>query len=326
MSTSFLRPSILPKLALCGQFRSAPAGAAAERGTRLDVVFRDAIAGGWKAAGKLDPLELDAVQWAVDTARALANGSPLESDEEALKIWTLGMPGTGDLLCEELLWSADLKSGQKRNYLEQQAAYALGYMERAFADEWTVYLLYCDLREVETLRFTRESAEATVRNAIAKGVSGEPPTVNEYCGWCSNRFNCAPRRESLGLVEIEEKALLDSLPSELLREFITRAGIVEEFADEARGILKSRLVQGFKVAGVSLTTKRGSRKVPERVVELNLSALGVADVLAAYGPMSESKLREIWQRKIPGKPFPEDAVMESPGSAYITIRKPKAGK
>jgi hypothetical protein len=326
MSTSFLRPSILPKLSLCGQFRSAPAGAAAERGTRLDVVFRDAIAGGWKAAGKLDPLELDAVQWAVDTARALANGSPLESDEEALKIWTLGMPGTGDLLCEELLWSADLKSGQKRNYLEQQAAYALGYMERAFADEWTVYLLYCDLREVETLRFTRESAEATVRNAIAKGVSGEPPTVNEYCGWCSNRFNCAPRRESLGLVEIGEEALLESLPSELLREFVTRAGIVEEFADEARGILKSRLIQGEKVAGVTLTSKRGSRKVPERIVELNLGGLGVADVLAAYGPMSEAKLREIWQRKLPGNPFPEDAVMESPGSAYITIRKPKAGK
>ncbi len=326
MSTSFLRPSILPKLALCGQYRSAPAGAAAERGTRLDVVFRDAIAGGWKAAGKLDPLELDAVQWAVDTARALANGSPLESDEEALKIWTLGMPGTGDLLCEELLWSADLKSGQKRNYLEQQAAYALGYMERAFADEWTVYLLYCDLREVETLRFTRESAEAIVRNAIAKGVSGEPPTVNEYCGWCSNRFTCAPRRESLGLVEIGEKALLESLPSELLREFVTRAGIVEEFADEARGILKSRLIQGEKVPGVTLTSKRGSRKVPERIVELKLGGLGVADVLAAYGPMSEAKLREIWQRKIPGKPFPEDSVLESPGSAYITIRKPKAGK
>ena len=326
MSTGFLRPSILPKLALCGQFRSAPAGAAAERGTRLDVAFREAIEVRFDALKQLEPEEADAVKWAVSTAVLLANGSPLEADEEALKIWTLGMPGTGDLLCEELLWSADLKSGQKRNYLEQQAAYALGYMERAFSDEWTVYLLYCDLREVETLRFTRESAEATVRNAIAKGLSGEPPTVNEYCGWCSNRFTCAPRRESLGLVEIGEKALLDSLPSELLREFVTRAGIVEEFADEARGILKSRLVQGFKVAGVSLTTKRGSRKVPERVVELNLSALGVADVLAAYGPMSESKLREIWQRKLPGKPFPEDAVMESPGSAYITIRKPKAGK
>jgi hypothetical protein len=42
--------------------------------------------------------------------------------------------------------------------------------------------------------------------------------------------------------------------------------------------------------------------------------------------MSEAKLREIWQRKLPGKPFPEDSVMESPGSVYITIRKPKAGK
>lgn len=326
MNTDFLRPSILPKLALCGQFRSGPSGAAAERGTRLDVAFRELIALRFDALKQLGPEQVDAVKWAVSTAVLLANGSPLRSDEEGLKVLTLGMTGTADLLCEERLWSADLKSGQRRNYLEQQAAYALGFMDRAFADEWTVYLLYCDLREVDTLRFTRESAEATVRNAIAKGVSGEPPTLNEYCGWCSNRFTCAPRRESLGLVEIGEKALLESLPSELLREFVTRAGIVEEFADEARGILKSRLIQGEKVAGVSLTSKRGSRKVPERVVELNLSALGVADVLAAYGPMSEAKLREIWQRKLPGLPFPEDAVMESPGSAYITIRKPKSGK
>jgi hypothetical protein len=321
----FLRPSILPKLALCGSFRSAPAGEAAERGTRLDVAFRDAIEGGWKAVSKLELLEFRAVEWAVETAKALANGSPLNANEDSLRIEALGLIGTGDLLCEELLWSADLKSGQRRNYMEQQAAYAIGYMDRTFADEWTVYLLYCDLREVETLRFTRESAEAAVRGAIAKGVSGEPPTVNEYCGWCSNRFTCAPRRESIGLVEIGEKALLESLPSELLREFVTRAGIVEEFADEARGILKSRLIAGEKVAGVSLTAKRGSRKVPERVVELNLAALGVADVLAAYGPMSEAKLREIWGRKLPGKPFPEEAVMESPGSAYITIRKPKSG-
>ncbi len=93
------------------------------------MAFRDAIEGGWKAVSKLELLEFRAVEWAVETAKALANGSPLNANEDSLRIEALGLIGTGDLLCEELLWSADLKSGQRRNYMEQQAAYANGYYD-----------------------------------------------------------------------------------------------------------------------------------------------------------------------------------------------------
>ena len=164
----WLRPSMLPKLALCGHYRpEADAGEAAARGTKLDEVFRALIQMKNVNLSGLTDEEVEALRWAVSTAKALSGGHELEASEDALRVEALGLNGTADLLCEDAGWSADLKTGQKRNYVEQQAAYALGFMDRLFADEWTVYLLFCDQREVVTLRFTRESAEAAMRSALA---------------------------------------------------------------------------------------------------------------------------------------------------------------
>lgn len=321
----WLRPSMLPKLALCGLYRAeADAGEAAARGTDLDFKFRDLIAGN----AVVIPMGEDgeSLQWAIDTARALAGGLYLEAAESQLKIECLGMRGTADLLCEEGQWSADLKTGQKRNYLEQQAAYAWGFMERYFVDEWTVYLLFCDAREVETLRFTRESAEVAVRSALANAHDEFQPTINEYCGWCASRFTCSARREAVQIALKGNAPDFDSATGEQLRDFALRAKVVEEYAEEARERLKAKCIAGEKIAGVSLTSKRGARKVPARVIELHWKSLGTADILAAYGPMSEAKVLEIWKRKMPDTEFPADQVEEMPGSSYVTIRQPKAAK
>lgn len=320
-----LRPSMLPKLALCSWYRSEEnAGAAADRGTKLDVAFRAVIAGAALPAG-LTAEESANVRWAVDTARALAGGAELVSVEEELKIEALGLTGTADLLCPEHNWSADLKTGQRRNYLEQQACYALGFMDRQFVDEWTVYLIYCDLQEMERLHFTRDEAERLVRGVLAKEADPQSlPQVNDYCGWCALRFDCEARKERLGLIPLSELEVFDQAPSEILRDFVLRANIVEEFAAKAKEVLKERLVAGDKVAGVSLVSKRGARKVPERVIELHLKSLGVGDILAAYGPLSEAKLLEIWERKLPDTPFPKDQVQEVPGSSYVRVSHPKA--
>lgn len=324
--TSFLRPSALPKLALCGSYRPDPvSGPAAERGTTMDVAFREAIQGNWQKANAMDELELDAVKWAVATAKALAGAHDLEAREEQLKIEAIGMSGTADLLCADASWSADLKSGQVRNYAEQQAAYAVGFMDRYFVDEWTIHLLFCDAQEVVSLYFARDGAEALVRNVIAKAVSGEPPTPNDYCGWCALRFECSARQESLGIIPLEG-ILMEKQPSELLRNFALRAKVVEDFAERARELLKERVIGGEKIAGCSVVAKRGTRKMPERVVELHLMKLGVGDILNAYGPISETKLREIWSRKLPDTKFPEDQVQEMPGSSYLRVSQPKAAK
>jgi len=280
---------------------------------------------GIEPAEKLDSEEAGAVAWAVETAHALAGGLPLEAREEALRISCLGLTGTADLLCSAAGWSADLKTGQRRNYREQQAAYALGFMEITFTDEWTVYLLFCDLREVETLRFTREQAQKIVRSTLARARGEEPPQASEYCGWCVRRWDCSARREVLGILPLggPETTALAEQPSALLRNFVLRAAVVEDFANQARELLKERLLAGEKVPGCALVSKRGARKVPERIIEQYWKSLGTAELLAAYGPLSEAKLRAIWTRQLPDLPFPENEVQEMPGSAYIRVATPK---
>jgi hypothetical protein len=317
---------MLPKLAKCGHFRPAEAGDAAARGTRLDAVFRAWIAGETVDLAALDAPEREAVQWSVDTARALSGGAALQAAEDRLRVAVLGLEGTADLLCIEARWSADLKSGQKRGYREQQAAYALGFMEEYLAEEWTVYVLYCDLQEVETLRFTRPEAERVVREALARARGEHPPAVNEYCGWCARRFECPARKEALGIVPLEGPATLAlaDWPSPLLREFVLRAAIVEDFSEQARAVLKERCVAGERIPGVALNSKRGARKLEARALAPLVEALGAERVLTACGLVSEAKAREVWQGV--DAPFPAEAVQEMPGSSFVRVGRPKGGQ
>lgn len=327
--TDFLRPSMLPKLALCGHYRSDVAGAAADRGTRLDVAFRDSIARKNIDVSGFDSEEREAIKWASATARALSGDWPLESDENWLKIECMGMTGTADLLCVGAGWSADLKTGQRRNYVEQQAAYALGFMDLYFADEWTVYLLYCDLRELETLRFTRKDAEKLVRGALTSARGEEPPVVNDYCGWCVKRFTCPARRESLGIIEsdVMKLDLLDKLASPALREFVLRAKTVEEFAERARDILLDRTIAGEKTPGVAISSRKGSRKIEaDELFPLIVEggAPKIHEILTTCGTLSEAKAIDLWAGS--ALAFPADKVIELPGSSFVRISTPKPAK
>ncbi|HEY2343845.1 MAG TPA: hypothetical protein VGH90_12465 [Chthoniobacteraceae bacterium] len=325
-SKAWLRPSNLPKLAKCSQYRpDADAGEHAARGAKLDAIFRARIAKQNVDTAHLDDSEKEAIRWAVDTAFALAGPHDLESDESALRITCLGLEGTADLLCRAGRWSADLKSGHRHGYLEQQAAYALGFMDAFFEDTWTVHLLYCDLEVVETLHFTRDEALCVVRDALAKSHDSNPPAINEYCGWCARRWDCKARRESVGILPLGGPGAmrLSDATSPMLREFALRAAVVADFAEEARELLKQRLVGGEKVAGCSLVSKRGARKAPPELLERYIEDLGPGEVLAAYGPLSEAKLQDLWTRKLPDQSFPSEEIQEMPGSTYLRVSRPK---
>jgi len=336
MDTSFLRPSLLPKLALCGHYRSEEfAGAAADRGTKLDNVFRLALTPpellpktGTVGVILSDDDQIQAVEWAVKTARALAGEHDLEARESELRvdIPIHGMSGTADLLCEGAGWSADLKSGQVRDYEAQQAAYAIGFMERFFVDEWTVYLLFCDEQRVERLLFTLESATEIVHDALALWAGGVPPQPNDYCGWCAARWTCSARREQLGLVvPAGEVATIDleSMESDKLVAFTLACKTIEDFSGKARDILKERALKpGVKIPGVSVVSKRGSRTIPA------VWLLPVAkDLLPLLGNVSEAKAKEAWiASDQPAEKFPADKIIEGAGSTYITVRPMKAKK
>ena len=317
-----VRPSTLPKVKLCGHFESDPvSGPAAARGTRLDLAFR-AMIQGVEPEVTLSIEERKALDWAVDSARILAGGYAILSDEASLRldIPVIDHPGTSDLLCPEAHWHGDLKSGEVRDYESQMAAYSLGWMMRYDVEEWTAYLFYCDQRYVQTYRFTRESAEAVVRDALALRLSDAPPRPNQYCGWCAVRWDCEARREELGnhLPITKDTPIWADIDSQTLARFVGFAGLVEEWADAARDVLKARcLEQGQPLPeGVSVTNRKGSEKLPGG----EFLALPIKHVVPLLGDVPAEKARAAFADAL--VMFPDGKLITTPGSTFLKFKRP----
>lgn len=334
-----IRPSLLPKIAECACYESEEqAGAAADRGNEIDAHFRAILSTNGqeqaeaigKAAFSLDAEAADALTWACEMAQLLAGDHKMIADEENLKIEACGMTGTADLACPPGQWSADLKTGQIRNYLEQQAAYALGFMDKYFEEEWTVYLLFCDQREYVRLHFTREQAEKIIREQIARRNDPERvPTPCDYCGWCANRFRCIPRLEmAMPLVPVAEaenpKEAFELIlaDNEKAVAFVKACKVIEDLKEEAREVLKLRLIEGkakgLKIPGVSLVSKRGNQVFPcEGLVEV-AKKIGPTKLLKALGSISKNKAEALFEEA--GIELPKDQLTETAGTTYIQIR------
>ena len=204
-----IRHSSLPKLAQCPCYESNPvAGPAAERGTRMDAAFR-AMLMGKPVEVDLTTEELEAVAWAVSTARTLADGAPIEADEDKLKVRTPGMEheGTEDARTETKATSYDLKTGFLRSYFHQQGAYALGNMERTFAQDWTTHLIFCDQREVVSYVWTYEKASEVVSEVLNSATDpNRKPSACEYCSCCKKADTCVAR--TAPVVETDRKSVV----------------------------------------------------------------------------------------------------------------------
>lgn len=334
-----IRPSLLPKIAECACYESEErAGTAADRGTAIDDHFRAVLSTEGKeraeavalAALQLDEEAADSLTWACEMAQLLAGDHPLLARDEDLKIEACGMPGTADLACPAAQWSADLKSGQIRNYLEQQAAYALGFMDKYFEEYWIVYLLFCDQREYVRLEFTREGAEKIVREQIARRANPERiPTPCDYCGWCARRFNCIPRLEqAMPLVPVVESENPEQAFEMVLADnektvaFLKACKTIEDMKERAREVLKDRLLAGkaagLKIPHVSLVSKKGNQVFPaEELAEVG-KKLGPKKLLKALGTISKSKAEKLFEEA--GLELPADKLIETAGSVYIQIR------
>lgn len=318
-----LRPSALPKLKHCGYFTGDPvAGPAAERGTRLDVAFRAIIADESPDLSTFEEDDVAALMWSVECARLLAGEHALNSEEGDLHVDIPGMPkgGTSDLLCLGGGWSADLKTGEVRDYESQMAAYAIGWMLKIGVDTWTTYLLFADQRYVLPLRWTMESAEACVRDALGRrNTPGLPPIPNEYCGWCAHRLDCEARREQLGAhlpisATSPEWSKVESLT---LARFVGFAAVVADWREDARAELVRRINDGeAPPAGCKYSPRKGSEKLPAH----ELSSLTVERVAVLCGDIGVEKARAAFAEE--GKPFPTGAVYTTPGTMVLTVTRP----
>lgn len=336
---SAIRHSALPKLAQCACYESNPvAGPAAERGTRLDAAFR-ALLMGQPVAVQLSTDELESVAWAVAKVRELADGAPVEADEAKLKVKTPGMEheGTEDSRAAAILTSWDLKSGSMRSYREQACAYALGNMDRDFAQEWTVYMVFCDQREVVEYHFTYEQASELLGEVLARVNDPEKvPTPCEYCSWCRKADKCvartAPVADTLAVVEFPALSL-EAMKAEIvanperLGKFLQASAQFVDFIDEVKTAAKEQMATGVVVPGWKLQTEAG-REHFDRVSIVRAAVAGKSgldDLVANLGgKMTGKKFRE-WCAKM-GIAVQEDEAHRGDEIVKLVVDKPKKAR
>jgi len=104
--------------------------------------------------------------------------------------------GSMDAYCKGHLF--DLKTGQKRDYSQQMAAYALGVMQKYGDKKLTCHLVYSSsrIREVDKFDLTRKEAEDTVY-AIVDSVNDptRSPWPCDYCMWCARKETCTALKQ-----------------------------------------------------------------------------------------------------------------------------------
>lgn len=198
----------------------------------------------FRACEHLKADEKESILWAVKTVRTLCSSEEVIADKNrcAFPQWHPRVTGgEADCLCPALGKLFDLKSGQIRNYWEQQASYAKSFMEREFLDEITCHLLYCDQQQIVTRKFTYREAISIVNGVVDAVDRGGGPRLCDYCGWCASQDTCPLRnRAAQEMLTLAEAGTLEESFAEIaenpsrLAEFVTKAGILESYAKKEK--------------------------------------------------------------------------------------------
>jgi hypothetical protein len=329
-SMELLRPSLLPKLAQCPCFvSSSDAGEAAERGTRMDTAFRDLLMGvdEFKACEHLEADGKESVLWAVKMVRMLCSGEEVVVDKKRCSFpqWHPRVTGgEADCLCPALVKLIDLKSGQIRNYWEQQASYAKSFMEREFLDEITCHLLFCDQRQIVTRKFTYQEAIDIVNGVVDSVDRGDGPRLCEYCGWCAAQNTCQLRNQAAGEAltlaasgTLEESFAAISQDPVKLADFITKAAVLESYVEKGKKKILEYLSNNKEVPCFKRISCKGKSTMAPEDVAKYATWIGVPKLLKAYGPLSAATFRKLFEEALPEKKFPEELVKTGAGYSYI---------
>ena len=328
-----IRASSLPKLALCGQYQSAPgeASEAAQRGTRIDGYMRHM----WQTCevpeGAEDEIQL--AHWACTELLRLGDNHATRVAEAECRVYIpiIKYTGTMDAVNPRGLWLADLKSGQEHDYSAQMAAYALGCMVEHLTQTWTTHLLFCDSKRVVTKQWTLAEARDTVQAAFNN--VGTPPALNDYCGWCAKSLTCEIRVDAAGRAMTATASLIPAAQDigflqmienpERLGLFLWRAKVFDDFREAAEASAREMLTAGVDVPGWRLQKPRVSEFVDaaDLVAAIETGQVGAADVVRAQGSISGRKARELWSAA--GAEFPEHAVKTKTGAAPLVADKRK---
>jgi hypothetical protein len=296
-----LRPSNLPKLALCSWFRSEDTeqSEAAARGTTVDTIYRQIMVGLTDFPNGT-AAEIAAADWAACQTDEIAGKFPVLARKQDCTVRIPGFPKPGevDALCLKLFCSFDIKTGQWYDYQLQMAAYAWGLMEATFAETWTTWLLFCDLRRVYHYTFTYEQAQRLILEVRALYETAAAPTFNPYCAWCANSGECPVlinrADQALALTEKPKFDFQGLLANpERLGYFLTACRAIEPLQQQANDRAKQYLQQQVQVPGWSLVTRSPSKYVEPPAVVPVVERLGAARVLQEYSHLSAARYEKL---------------------------------
>ena len=150
--------------------------------------------------------------------------------------------GSMDAYCKGHLF--DLKTGMKRDYKQQMAAYALGVMQKFGDKTLTCHLVYSRFKDVETFDIELEEAARIVYGIVD---SVKDPTRSpwpcDYCRWCSRKDNCTAIKHFsytiAGQVEAMKQINLDDPLDPAVRErLLSIVDAVEDWGCRIRDKVK----------------------------------------------------------------------------------------
>jgi hypothetical protein len=322
ISQGALRPSNLPKLALCSWFRPQEEQTdAAARGTAVDTIYRQII-DGLTDFPKGSAAEIAAADWAAEQTDRIAAKNKVLARKKDCEVRIPGFPALGeiDALCPALFCSFDLKTGHHYDYQLQMAAYAWALMERFFTDTWTTWLLFCDLRRVDRHVDTYAQARKRVLEVRARYDAAVPPAFNSYCSWCANAEECPVvinrADQALALIE-KPKFDFDGVLAnpQRLGPFLSACRALEPLQQQAQDRVKRYLLGKTDVPGWNLVTRAPGKYVEPATVVSLVDKLGPERVLGEYGHLSEAKYQKLCAEA--GETPDSTAIKQGAGSTYL---------
>ncbi|MFA5153478.1 MAG: DUF2800 domain-containing protein [Clostridia bacterium] len=277
-------PSKLDILVVCPFFQSAPAGEAAEMGTRHHAYAESLLRlPPGTATPDLPADEKEAVEWYVDYVRATASGElaveqKLELQDDNLWVVTFG---TLDAAAGTDIF--DYKSDrEERPHTYQMAAYALMWMRAKSMPTVTAHICYGRLRKVVKLSFTEQEAADMVELVQAIYYNPERKhTPSEYCGWCANATTCPVLSRCTEIV-VKNTAPDENItpwnPAEVtdpavVGRMLNMARIVAAWSDAVEKHARLMMAAGQLIPGWSVLERAGARQIKDIVKAFQLTGL-----------------------------------------------------
>lgn len=275
------RPSSLPAQAKSPKYEPNPTPTTAtEAGTDRHLALAELLTGTKRDVySLLQEVDRSAVDWAAEYIRGIAGDQEIlsETPVEVRRGGNVVLRGTADVIVGSHI--VDLK-WVERNYGEQQAAYALGAMQKLGLESMQVHLLFGEPRRVVSYTLTRSEAEALVYPVLdAVADPNVECRISEYCGWCKHSAYCKVRLKEINkiadgydLVRVEDLSVTS--PEDLARA-LNLAKVASDWAEEVRAYCGQAAKDGLQIPGWTLKARAGGREIAPDHINEAFSRIGL---------------------------------------------------